>query len=51
MVKVACLCDTGLEVAKNTAWAVSSVGRASALQAVFFATSKPVSQRHATFTI
>ena len=33
MVKVACLCDTGLEVAKNTAWAVSSVGRASALQA------------------
>ena len=33
MVKVACLCDTGLEVAKNTTWAVSSVGRASALQA------------------
>ena len=33
MVKSPCLCDTGLEVAKNTTWAVSSVGRASALQA------------------
>ena len=33
MLKVACLCDAGLKVAKITTWAVSSVGRASALQA------------------